>query len=93
MSNKKIVEECSELEKELIYHAMNNDLEEVKRLLSEKVRYKRTREGKLIERLDINCQNEYGETALYQAANNGHFELIKFLCERGADVNRVNKVK
>jgi ankyrin repeat protein len=71
---------------------MNNNLDEVKRLLSDKVRYKRSHDGDLVQRLDVNGQNEYGETALYQAAYNGHYNMMKFLLDNGASVNLVNKV-
>ena len=78
--------------KNLIYAAMNDNLEEIKEILQESVRYKRNREGELIQRVDINGRNEYGETALYQAAYNGHYNSVKYLLDLGADPNIVNKV-
>jgi ankyrin repeat protein len=92
MSKKKMSEGKRGLVKDLIYSAMNNNLDEVKRLLSDKVRYKRSHDGDLVQRLDVNGQNEYGETALYQAAYNGHYNMMKFLLDNGASVNLVNKV-
>ena len=71
---------------------MNDDLEEMKSILHDSVRFKRNREGELITRVDINGQNEYGETALYQAAYNGHYQSVKYLLDLGADPNIANKV-
>src|SRR5690606_14431452 len=36
---------------------------------------------------NINYKNKYGHTALQCASNNGDLNLIKFLIEKGADIN------
>ena len=36
---------------------------------------------------DINAVNRWGETRLYKAAEDGDFELVKSLVERGADIS------
>jgi len=40
--------------------------------------------------VDINVKDEVGSTPLHTAAFSGHFEIVKFLIENGADVNAVN---
>ena len=38
-------------------------------------------------------QNEYGNTALHAASVKGHINIARFLVEKGATVNSLNKVK
>ncbi len=40
----------------------------------------------------INCQGEYGETALYQAARNGYFSMVKHLVAYDADSLQPNDI-
>ena len=35
--------------------------------------------------LDLDLQEEDGRTALMNAAQEGHFKVVKWLCENGAD--------
>ena len=41
-----------------------------------------------VEKVDPNVAEERGETGLHHAARAGFLELVKFLLEIGADVNR-----
>ena len=41
--------------------------------------------------VDINGQNEYGNTALHATAFSGQADMAKLLCKYGADVNIKNK--
>ena len=38
-------------------------------------------------------QNEYGNTALHAASVKGHINIARFLVEKGATVNSLNKVR
>ena len=38
-------------------------------------------------------KGEYGLTALVNASANGHFEIVKYLLQNGADVNATCKYK
>ena len=40
---------------------------------------------------DIYVNEESGETALFQAARNNHFQLVRMLIRSGSDVKRTNK--
>ena len=42
------------------------------------------------KKLDINCKDLSGWTAIYFAANKGHVEIVEYLAEKGGDVNLVN---
>ena len=45
----------------------------------------------LVERgADINKENEYGETPLFEACENGKLVIVKYLIEHGADINKRN---
>eukprot|EP01111_Echinosteliopsis_oligospora_P011242 TRINITY_DN3662_c0_g1_i1.p1 TRINITY_DN3662_c0_g1~~TRINITY_DN3662_c0_g1_i1.p1 ORF type:complete len:243 (+),score=94.29 TRINITY_DN3662_c0_g1_i1:81-809(+) len=44
----------------------------------------------LLEKTDVNYQDEEGRTALVWACDRGNFELAKLLIEEGADVNKVD---
>jgi ankyrin repeat protein len=37
--------------------------------------------------------NQYGSTALYQAASEGHVSVVKLLLDAKADVNQANMVR
>ena len=37
-------------------------------------------------------QDEYGNTALHAASDEGHVEVMTILVQRGANVNSLNKV-
>ncbi len=39
---------------------------------------------------DVNTRTEYGATALSYACDRGHVEVVRFLIERGANVNRAD---
>lgn len=41
--------------------------------------------------LDINAQDDYGQTALYHAALNDRYEIVKYLLENGADPDITSK--
>ena len=41
--------------------------------------------------VDVNANNNYGETALITASRYGHIDLVKLLFENGADVHLKNK--
>jgi uncharacterized protein len=41
--------------------------------------------------VDLNCRNESEDTPLILAARNGHDELVRFLMEKGADLNAINQ--
>ena len=38
-------------------------------------------------------QDEYGETALHTASSKGHIDVARYLLEKGATVNILNKVR
>ncbi len=40
--------------------------------------------------VDVNYQNEDGDTALINASQYGHFKIVKFLVEQGANINIKN---
>src|SRR6185503_5467228 len=40
---------------------------------------------------DINSKDEYGQTALMNAAHRGQFDLVRLLLEKGADLNTTAK--
>ena len=62
---------------EFISAIKSNNVEEVKRLLTQGV--------------DVNAQDEYGYNPLFYAVVNGNTEMVKLLIEAGADVNTKNK--
>ena len=39
---------------------------------------------------DINKENIYGETPLFHACLSGNNEVVKYLIEQGADLNKVD---
>ncbi len=59
--------------KELLFAAKNGDLEKLESLLES-------------GNLDVDAANEYGITALFHAAKEGHYEIVKFLIDNGAEV-------
>ena len=44
-----------------------------------------------VNHLDLDAQDEYRNTALHLACEEGHVEIIKALLEAGADRSTVNK--
>lgn len=61
------------LNDELINSAQNGDLAKLKKCLTRGA--------------NINASDEYGETALTQACDSGHYDIVQFLAENGADTN------
>ncbi len=61
------------LEANFIVCAGHNQLYEIKNYL---------RKG-----ININCQDEYGETGLMYSACNGHVAVVKYFLNQGADIN------
>ncbi|KAG2378358.1 hypothetical protein C9374_008501 [Naegleria lovaniensis] len=47
--------------------------------------YKLFREG-----VDINAKDRYDESGLYNAANEGHYSIVKFLVKHGASIDTAN---
>ena len=47
----------------------------------------------LLSSLTLTLFSQDGFTGLYQAAQNGHLEVVELLLDKGADVNRTDKVK
>ena len=41
--------------------------------------------------MDINAKNKYNSTALMNASDKGHLEIVKHLLENEADINIINK--
>jgi ankyrin repeat protein len=64
------------IDQELIYAAVENNLPEVRRLLSVGA--------------DVNAQGDHGETPLHWASRNGHAQVMKELLEHGADIEAKN---
>jgi len=64
----------AQLDRDLREAALNNDLNEVKRLIEK-------------EGADINATNQKGWTALMVAASGGLLDIVKYLIERGANIN------
>ena len=48
-------------------------------------------EEKLFDEVD--CQGSENQTPLHEAAQEGHFEVAKYLIEKGAKVNAKNKLE
>lgn len=61
----------------LIVAAVGNDLNAVQQLISN-------------QQVDINQQDEFGETALYKAVTNRNVPIVEFLMNNGADPNIIN---
>ena len=40
---------------------------------------------------DVSKQDEFGRSALHQAAENGHKEIVEMLLAKGADINATDK--
>lgn len=66
------------LNDELINSAQNGDLAKLKKCITKGA--------------NINASDENGETALTQACDSGHYDIVKFLAENGADTNARNDV-
>ncbi|XP_062569543.1 ankyrin repeat and death domain-containing protein 1A-like isoform X1 [Saccostrea cucullata] len=75
-----ILEPSSMTKGEVNFHkaARENDLESVRKLLSE-------------HRINVNCKNNLDRTALHWAAANGNIEVIEELMEDGADLESKDK--
>ncbi|XP_048736719.1 ankyrin repeat and death domain-containing protein 1A-like isoform X1 [Ostrea edulis] len=75
-----ILEPSSMTKGEINFHkaARENDLESVRKLLSE-------------HRVNVNCKNNLDRTALHWAAANGNIEVIAKLVEDGADLESKDK--
>lgn len=69
-----------------ILHKVSDDgrLESVKWILS------KTPEGELQSVIDLPIADDWGNTALSQAARNGHLDIVQLLAEKGADI-KANK--
>ena len=64
--------------KKLITAAEEGNYEEVGKLLSFGI-------------IDVNGENEHGETAVFKAALKGHKDIVQLLIDRGADLNKTDK--
>lgn len=62
---------------ELMDNVVNNDKAAIKRILQEGV-------------IKVNDQDKLGYTMLHYAASHGHIDLIKFLVEKGGDINALD---
>ena len=63
----------TDLEKDFISAAKDNDTKTMKKLL--------------MKGLDVNCRHSLGWNALHAAVANGHWAAVRLLVESGADVN------
>ena len=77
VSNKQIIKPTKK-DVELLISSNKNELEEVKNQIENKKR-------------DINFQLKDGRTALIYASCNGTLDIVKYLCENGANLNLVDK--
>ena len=62
---------------ELMDNVVNNDKSAIKKILQEGV-------------IKVNDQDKLGYTMLHYAASHGHIDLIKFLVEKGSDINALD---
>ena len=42
---------------------------------------------------DINLDDKYGQTCIYYAIKEGHYEVVEYLIKNGADLNKFDKKK
>lgn len=44
----------------------------------------------LVGSVDLNCKNDNGDSALIAASRKGHFEIVKYLIDKGALIDEQN---
>ncbi|HVE43735.1 MAG TPA: ankyrin repeat domain-containing protein [Gammaproteobacteria bacterium] len=75
---KAVIEERRSLNNRFVSAAMEGNLTELDALLAQGA--------------CVNHQNSDGQIAFIQAIKNGHFHVVKFLMQRGVDLNKKNKI-
>lgn len=42
---------------------------------------------------DVNLEDKYGQTCIFYAIREGHYDIVEFLIKHGANVNKIDKKK